>query len=229
MDYDKDISKETLRFLNRSVPRIKCFLSVNRSLGIYPRDEELRGDIELACRNDMPIHIFLHGLAVAFIALYLSRGDDDIDRGLILSGGILHDIGKIHSINDTNKDLSHARVGYEILKSTQRYREAIISLYHLITDFENPFITKEARLINVADKAVSHEVLVGIEKRFEDLRDRYPDYKHAFTAQNEDIYKAFWEEHSGSDWSDFMQIANDFIQSLKRDALHFVGEDKRII
>ena len=128
----------------------------------------------LLIRHQVPEHIVSHSLQVARVALCLgkalSRRGVFIDQGILLSGGLLHDIAKIESINNGR---DHAELGAEWLHNYgfPAVAEVVGSHVRIKTDLNGPICAKE--IVYYADKRVCHETIVSVQERISDLYERY--------------------------------------------------------
>jgi putative nucleotidyltransferase with HDIG domain len=121
-------------------------------------------------------HIVRHSKLVADVALLIARklnaSGCQLDLDLVEAGALLHDITK--SISLETKE-NHAHTGGELLASLGYPAVASIVRQHIVLDPErlHPDAITEAELVNYADKRVKHEEVVGIEERFQDIKERY--------------------------------------------------------
>ena len=129
---------------------------------------------ELLEHYEVPEHIIDHSRQVAVISLCLGEGltvqGVNLDRGILLSAGLLHDIAKMASI-ENGRD--HAVLGAEWLDSEgfPEIAEIVRNHVRLVTDLSGPIVAKE--IIYYADKRVRHVEIVSVAERLVDLRTRY--------------------------------------------------------
>ena len=129
---------------------------------------------ELLERFEVPEHIVGHSRQVALISLCLHDGlmaqGIGLDRDLLLSAGLLHDIAKMASL-ENGRD--HAELGAEWLdlEGFPEIAEIIRNHIRLNTDLAGPIVAKE--IIYYADKRVRHVEIVSVSERLTDLRVRY--------------------------------------------------------
>ncbi len=148
--------------------------------------------LELLQRFSTPEHIRRHSLLVAEVALFLAARLNGngcrLDPSLIEAASLLHDIGKIHSI-ETGED--HAVLGATMLDGTVAPAIADIVRDHISLDRSQVAgpIT-ESLLVNYSDKRVRHDQVVSIEERYEDLIARYAkSFSHEqFLRKRLDLY-----------------------------------------
>jgi putative nucleotidyltransferase with HDIG domain len=121
-------------------------------------------------------HIVRHSKLVTEVALIIARKLNDsgcqLDLALVEAGALLHDITKSLSLETKE---NHARTGGELLASLGYPAVATIVRQHIVLDpgTLHPEAITEAELVNYADKRVKHEEVVGIEERFQDIKERY--------------------------------------------------------
>ena len=129
---------------------------------------------ELLERFEVPEHIIDHSRQVAVISLCLREGllvqGIGLDRDLLLSAGLLHDIAKMASL-ENGRD--HAELGAEWLdrEGFPEIAEIVRNHVRLVTDLAGPIVAKE--IIYYADKRVRHVEIVSVAERLVDLRKRY--------------------------------------------------------
>ncbi|TAL18106.1 HDIG domain-containing protein [bacterium] len=131
--------------------------------------------LELMAEEGMPPHIRAHSEQVAKVALAIGKAlqsaGETVDLALIEAGALLHDIRKIHSINDGG---NHARQGADFVTSIGFTELAPLVLRHVnLGEWDPKGRVDEAEIINYADKRVRHEEIVSLEERFVDLLERY--------------------------------------------------------
>lgn len=131
--------------------------------------------LELMEEEGMPSHIRGHSEQVARVALAIGKAlngaGETVNLGLIEAGALLHDIRKIHSINDGG---NHARQGADFVSSLGYTELAPLVLRHVnLGEWDPKGRVDEAEIINYADKRVRHEEIVSLQERFVDLLERY--------------------------------------------------------
>ncbi|MBU0516489.1 MAG: HDIG domain-containing protein [Proteobacteria bacterium] len=126
----------------------------------------------LLAEAGVPDHIVAHSALVARLALTLGRALNRhgrrFDLDLVRAGGLLHDIAKMDGLEN---GANHALVGHERLTALGYPEIGDICLTHVVIDPDAPL--SEAHLINYADKRVRHQQVVSLDRRFEDLAERY--------------------------------------------------------
>jgi uncharacterized protein len=120
----------------------------------------------------VPAHIVAHSALVAALALSLGRALNaagfELNLGLTLAGGLLHDIAKIDGLEN---GVDHARAGAETLRDLGYPEVGDICRTHVVIDVDAPL--SEAHLVNYTDKRVRHHQVVSLDERFADLAERY--------------------------------------------------------
>ena len=140
----------------------------------------------------MPDHIRRHSLLVTQVALFLAQRLNGngcrLDLGLIEAAALLHDVGKISSL-ETGQD--HAVHGAQMLDGIVDPAIAAIVEQHIslaASQVAGPIT--ESLLVNYADKRVRHDQVVSVEDRYEDLIARYsksPSHEQ-FLRRKLDLY-----------------------------------------
>ena len=126
-------------------------------------------------RYQVPEHIIQHSRVVHRLALSLCRAlsgqGEKLNCARIEAGSLLHDIAKMQSMKTGE---NHSRAGAALLARLGYPEIAEIVRQHVILD-EGVYqdgIT-EAEVVHYADKRVQHVMVVSLEERFKDLKERY--------------------------------------------------------
>ncbi|MDY6838339.1 MAG: HDIG domain-containing protein [Thermodesulfobacteriota bacterium] len=141
-------------------------------------------------RYEMLPHIVRHSKIVTQVALLLGRKLNDcgcdLDLDLVEAGALLHDITKTASIKTKE---NHAHTGAQLLASLGYQTVADVVRQHITLDppVPHPGSISEAELVNYADKRVKHDEVVGIEERFQDIKERYVRKFPAFQKRFEEV------------------------------------------
>ncbi len=136
-------------------------------------------------------NIFRHSQLVADVALFiarqLNRCGHNLDLALVEAGALLHDIAKTECLETKE---NHAHTGGELVRALGYQSVADIVRQHICLDPEviASGVVTEAALVNYADKRVKHEEVVGIEERFQDVKERYADKFPLFKDRFEDTF-----------------------------------------
>ncbi len=100
-----------------------------------------------------------------------------VDEDFVYAAGMLHDIAKTWTVRNGG---SHQQVGASIIRmETNDFLLASCVLHHVIWPWEDGILSLENNIthppliIAYADKRVMHDTIVSLEKRFEDLFERY--------------------------------------------------------
>lgn len=133
--------------------------------------------IELWDSYGMWDNIRAHSRRVADLALALARqavdNGEHINPDCALAAGLLHDLGKAHSIEFGG---FHDQLGAAwVMRETRNGPLAQAVLYHTFWPWDDrledmPLLTK---IILYADKRVRHDQYVSLDERFRDLMLRY--------------------------------------------------------
>jgi len=134
----------------------------------------------LQCRRimvqmQMPAHILAHSQQVARVALWLcDRLNAEacrLDRDLIESAGLLHDITKARSFT-TGED--HAASGQSYLTGLGFAEVGRIVAQHVKLDRFDPLAPiTAAEIVNYSDKRVLHDRIVSLDERMAYILARY--------------------------------------------------------
>ncbi|MBN2039496.1 MAG: HDIG domain-containing protein [Spirochaetes bacterium] len=108
---------------------------------------------------------------VALIIFNNLKPGINLNKNLILSGSLLHDIKKTESLTSREP---HDIIGAEFVKNLGYIELAeIIEEHVILKNFipEGPLLEKE--IVFYADKRVMHDEIVSVEKRIDDILIRY--------------------------------------------------------
>lgn len=127
-------------------------------------------------KYEMPANIRAHTEKVTLVAdkvaQHIKNQGIDVDLELVNRAGLLHDIAKWQSINQLGKH-HHGEMGATVIKnegfSDQLGRVVENHAMHAFS-FKLPI---EDQIINYADRRVKHDQIVTLDKRIEDLKERY--------------------------------------------------------
>lgn len=123
---------------------------------------------------DVPENIISHSVKVRDVCQFLLEHlhpSCSVNRELVLSAALLHDIMKMESIK---KNTRHDEVGEELLRSLGYYEIADVVGQHVdMKDFNLHTPLTEVELVYYADKRVRHDEFVSVEDRIIDLLERY--------------------------------------------------------
>ena len=138
----------------------------------YPSKETC---MSIMKEHDMLPNIVDHSIQVMNVALAILNNlnnPGEIDRDLIISSALLHDIAKTRTIY--SGEMRHDLIGGEIARD-MGYPEIaeIIESHVVFNDFNFDGSLEEREIIFYADKRVMHDTIVSIDDRVDDLVDRY--------------------------------------------------------
>jgi uncharacterized protein len=129
---------------------------------------------ELMRKYAMPPNIVDHSFQVMRVSIALVdnlKSDVSIDRDLVISAALLHDITKTRSLTTKER---HDISGGLLLRELGFPRLATIVEQHvLLRNFFPDGKLEECDIIYYADKRVLHDKIVTIEDRAQDLIQRY--------------------------------------------------------
>ena len=133
-------------------------------------------------KSKNPENIVNHTLAVTKIAMQIGeaykKAGYDINLKLLEAGALLHDVCKWDEIQTKSK-IHHAYIGADFLKDKFPELSEIVRK-HPVYEYKNSDFhtwTIEEKIVNYADKRVTHDKLVSLKDRYSDLRVRYPDHR----------------------------------------------------
>ena len=122
-------------------------------------------------------HIIAHSISVERVALYIARlyadrdGGGDIDLSLVSAGALLHDIAKVPAIH---AGVRHSDMGADMVEDLGLHEVAPLVRQHVLLDeYSHNGAVTEAELVNYGDKRVTHDQIVTLTERFDDLYIRY--------------------------------------------------------
>jgi len=129
---------------------------------------------ELMAKYAMLPHIVEHSFQVMRVALAITdhlKDSVSVDRDVVIAGALLHDITKTRSIETREK---HAESGGVLLRELGFVRIAEIVEQHVVMRDRNlDGAPEEKEIVYYADKRVTHEKIVTLEERVQDLLERY--------------------------------------------------------
>ncbi len=139
---------------------------------LIPSEKECH---ELMDRYEMLDNIKEHSIQVRNVSAAIIDkliDTEAVNRDLVLSGALLHDIAKTRSIK--SGELRHDLIGGEILRELNYEALAEICESHVFLenfDFDGPLEGRE--IVYYADKRVMHDQVVSLDERVNDLVNRY--------------------------------------------------------
>ena len=130
---------------------------------------------EIIKRSNMLDNIVRHSEMVMAVSLALVdnlKEPSIVQRSLVLSAALLHDIAKTRTIG--SKELRHDIIGGQIMREMGYDAIAEIVESHVVFEGFNPDGELEEReIVFYADKRVMHDRIVSIDDRVDDLVERY--------------------------------------------------------
>ncbi len=138
----------------------------------YPDEKEC---LALLDEHGVLPNILAHSQQVKNVSLAITdrlREGVKIDRELIAASALLHDIAKSHSIK--TKDFRHDLTGGKILRELGHERIAgIVERHVFLEEFVPEGPLEEWEIVHYADKRVMHDTIVSIDRRLDDIVERY--------------------------------------------------------
>lgn len=131
----------------------------------------------LIYKMKMPEHIINHSIQVTRVALFLTDqlthiNKTGLNRDLILSAALLHDITKNRSFETKE---NHAETGGQLLRDLEYPEVGDIIAQHVRLQRYNGFdvFPDEAEIVNYSDKRILHDKIVSFSQRMEYILERY--------------------------------------------------------
>jgi putative nucleotidyltransferase with HDIG domain len=141
--------------------------------------------LDLMERYGMLPHIRDHSMAVCRVSMAIGRAlasaGEPIDLELLEAAALLHDITKTRSL-ETRED--HAETGEALLVELGCPRTGKVVGEHIVPVDRGDRLT-EAEIVAYADKRVVHDRIVGLDERFEYLKDTYGRFPEAMAYFDE--------------------------------------------
>lgn len=142
----------------------------------YPGEADCR---QLLRQYQVPNNIIQHSVAVKQAAIELAGklqdNGVDVDRRLVTSSALLHDIAK-HICLNQEEDERHPEKGAEILRKEGYDQIAeVVAKHGLEAILSSSLDSWEEKIVYYVDKRVEEEKVIGLEQRLDCLRQRYPD------------------------------------------------------
>jgi putative nucleotidyltransferase with HDIG domain len=131
--------------------------------------------LDILEEHNVPENIRRHSFRVNEVAVFIARKlkekGIDIDVKLVDRASLLHDLDKIPTLSEIHR---HGKMAAEMLeeKGISREIQKIIINHPPGGNFEN----WETKVVNYADKRVTHDQIVSLKERFEYARKTYPEY-----------------------------------------------------
>ena len=142
---------------------------------ILPTEEECYRLME---KFEMLPNIVAHSVQVMKVSLAITDNlinDSTINRELVKTAALLHDIAKTHTIK--TGESRHDLIGGEMLREIGYDSIAEIVEQHIMFENFNPDgAVEEREIVFYADKRVMHDRIVTIDERVNDIAHRYRKY-----------------------------------------------------
>ncbi len=136
-----------------------------------PSEEECYGIMQ---RHEMLPNILEHSKQVLKVSIALYDNINTtarLNRELIVAAALLHDITKTQSIQTKEP---HDKTGAALMRKLGFHRVADIVEQHVILkNFDPDGMLDEREIVYYADKRVMHTSIVSVEKRIDDIINRY--------------------------------------------------------
>lgn len=145
--------------------------------------------IEILDEHKVPQNVREHMTAVnkaaVFLAKKLKEAGQNVDVELIDRASLLHDLDKIPTL----KNGRHGQMTREILAKKGHKEVGQLAYMHRFREVVN-LKDWEEKVVNYADKRCKDGTIVSLEKRFKDIRERYP---HHAKPETMELEKHFFE------------------------------------
>lgn len=146
-------------------------------------------------KYNVPDNVRAHSLQVERVAVLLAKKLNDnsvrVNVEKVSAGALLHDIGKIVSIEQGKRENI---VSKRILEEEGFPEIARIAEMHIVSKILEPDFKEcnlEEKIVYYADKRVRHDKIVSVRERIRDLAERY--YQSAETI-NQCLQNILWLE-----------------------------------
>ena len=127
--------------------------------------------------NEVAPHIIDHSKSVERVALYIARlhikgnGNGALNLSLVSAGALLHDIAKVPALE---AGVKHSEMGADMVEDLGLAEVAPLVRQHVMLEqYDRDGSVTEAELVNYGDKRVTHDRIVTLTERFNDLYIRY--------------------------------------------------------
>ncbi len=127
-------------------------------------------------------HVVVVAEVAAFLAYRASRAGIVVDRRLVETAALLHDVDKALPLDHPLRALGHGKAGAVWLSEAGHPELARTLVAHPVTRFTDPDAARwvtdapiEERIVTYADKRATQRV-VSLEQRFERWRRKHPEY-----------------------------------------------------
>ncbi len=138
----------------------------------YPGEKEC---FELLKEHDVLPNVLAHSIKVKDVSLAIVdnlKEECSVNRELVTASALLHDIAKSNSIK--TGDYRHDITGGKIMRDRGEERIAGIVERHVFMKGFNPEgPLEEWEIVHYADKRVMHDTIVTIDRRLDDIVERY--------------------------------------------------------
>lgn len=131
--------------------------------------------LQLIREMEMPVHIVFHSIQVGRVAVavtdLLIHFGAELNRNLVLTGAVLHDITKNRSFTTGER---HDATGRDFLVDKGFPEVGCIVGQHvrIYPESDRPSVT-EAEIVNFSDKRVLHDKVVSLKERMAYILERY--------------------------------------------------------
>ncbi len=131
--------------------------------------------LEIMDKYEMLENIKAHSIMVARVAHVITVGlgpkAQEMSKGLILAGALLHDIGKTEALKHGG---DHVQIGQEICRE-EGFEELvpIVAEHVVLKSFSADGKITEKEVVYYSDKRVNHDQVVALEERLAYILKRY--------------------------------------------------------
>ncbi len=168
--------------------------------------------LRLIRETEMLDNIVFHSIQVARVAMgltdLLGYAGFPLNRNLVLTGAVLHDITKTRSITTKER---HDSTGKKLLVEKGFPETGNIVGQHVRVDPHiDPSVVTESEIVNYADKRVVHDTVVPLDERMAYILERYGK-----TPAHCSRIKEMWREAETIEQKIWRRIPEEFLPVLE--------------
>jgi uncharacterized protein len=168
----------------------------------------------LMVRHSMQTNIIEHSILVMDVSLAITnnlKNGTRINRDLVVAAALLHDITKTRSIKTKER---HDASGGTLLREMGFISIArIVEQHGILQNFNPGADLEELEIVFYADKRVMHSEIVTLDKRRQDLIERYGHSEHEQSRIHQSLDSAYEVEKKIASY--MKADINDVINEIK--------------